>query len=74
MMMSPPPVPPLVAFDPQYALTGQDKCAQSEQRCWSLLHPDWRTGAGHAGGSGRVLLQVATGVTENEGEYDHKHL
>lgn len=70
MMMSQLPAPRLVASDPRCALTGQDKCAQSEQRGWSLLHPDWRTGAGYAGGSGRVLLQVTTGVTENESEYD----
>lgn len=66
--MSQLPAPQLVAPDPRCALTGQDECAQSEQRGWSLLHPDWRTGAGHAGGSSRVLLQVATGVAENEGE------
>lgn len=66
--------PLLVAPDPRSALTGQDERTQSEQRGWSFLHPDWRTGAGHAGSSGRVLLQVATGVTENEGEFEQKRL
>lgn len=49
-------------------LTGQDERAQSEQRGGSLLHPDRRAGAGHAGGSGRVLLQVADRVAQDEGE------
>lgn len=60
--------PRLVVPDPRSALTGQDERAQSEQRGGSFLHPDWRAGAGHAGGSGRVLLQVADRVTQDEGE------
>lgn len=59
----------LVVPDPRCALTGQDERTQSEQRGRSLLHPDWRTGLGHAGCIGRVLLQVAAGVAENEGEF-----
>lgn len=60
--------PRLVLPDRRSALTGQDERAQSEQRGGSLLHPDRRAGAGHAGGSGRVLLQVADRVAQDEGE------
>lgn len=67
-------MPLLVAPDPRSTLTGQDERTQPEQCGWSLLHPDWRTGAGHVGGSGRVLLQVATGVAEDEGEFEQEHL
>lgn len=49
-------------------ITGQDERTQSEQRGGSVLHPDWWAGAGHARGSGRVLLQVADRVEEDEGE------
>lgn len=59
---------------PRSTLTGQDERTQPEQRGWSLLHPDWRTGACHVGGSGWVLLQVATGVAEDEGEFEQERL
>lgn len=49
-------------------LTGQDERAQSEQRGRRLLHPDWWAGPGHAGGAGRVLLQVSHRVQKDEGE------
>lgn len=49
-------------------LTGQDERAQSEQRGGRVLYSDWRAGAGHARGSGRVLLQVPDRVKKDEGE------
>lgn len=48
-------------------LAGQDECSEPEQRGGCLLHPDWRPGSGHAGGTGGVLLQIQDRVAPNEG-------
>lgn len=53
---------------PTSPLTGQDKRAEPEQRGGNLLHSDWRPGRGHVGGAAGLLLQVATGVAQDEGE------
>lgn len=51
----------------QCVFLGQDKCPESQQCGWCLLHSCWRLGLGNAGGSDRVLLQVQGRGQENEG-------
>lgn len=46
---------------------GKDQCPQSEQRCWSILHPCRGPWFGNAGGFDWVLLQVKGRGETNEG-------
>ena len=50
-----------------FVSVGQDQRSEPQQCGWGVLHPDWRAGAGHARGLGRVLLQVQDRVEEDEG-------